>query len=211
MVLNLFLMLHVSAYLPFFLSTIVPWSIKLWLISNYAKCADFKIIHKKRKWKCASSEIIQVLVLVNYVIRFRQKCDVTLMLKDFLVFDTIYHVLNLIPVQICTLYVLCAIYDTYIILVHRVIRYNTKHRELRSQDSCLCSDTFLWHLLHTCALSTLSPPSGSGTWTRILLAELLLPLETSLEGRGAGGRLEGAILGLGRWALPGRLAVDGRL
>ena len=113
--------------------------------------------------------------------------------------------------HICTLYVLCAIYDTYIILVHRVIRYNTKHRELRSQDSSLCSDTFLWHLLHTCALSTLSPPSGSGTWTRILLAELLLPLETSLEGRGAGGRLEGAVLGLGRWALPGLLAVDGRL
>ena len=84
------LMLHVSAYLPFFLSTIVPWSIKVWLILKFGKCADFKIIDKSRKWQCASSEIIKVQVLVNYVSRFRQKCDVSFMLKDFF-FGLWYH------------------------------------------------------------------------------------------------------------------------
>ena len=105
------LMLHVSAYLPFFLSTIVPWSIKVWLILKFGKCADFKIIDKTRKWQCTSSEIIIVQVLDNvnlYVSRFRQKCDVRFVLKDFfLVFDTIYHVLNLIHVTY--LYTICAV------------------------------------------------------------------------------------------------------
>ena len=55
--------------------------------------------------------------------------------------------------HICTLDVLCAIYDTYFILAHWVIRCNTEHRQLRAQTT-VCALILITYL---CTIYTVTP------------------------------------------------------